>query len=865
MAAGPNYVVIEGDWLNLAHIIADLTTRFVNENTSFTDFLLKDGSRDLTGDWTISTNSITLTAGTLTAEQITSTDDITAVGTITGSTLVSTVAIGTPPLTVTSTTLVDNLNADLLDGEEGAFYAVASTGVTAAAALTDEKLVRGDVDSLAVQTSGIGIDDSDNVTSMGTLGCGAITSTGAIADGAASTFTTGTTIGNLTFADGSITDSGGTINFGDENLTTTGLTTTAELSITDPGQEYKFMKGTDITGDAFFDDTLGLQGMSADTASRFLIANQTLDGGDDLSWDFLWLLSGVAGANQEKAVMGWDADGEGGSGHFRIGTFKTGTGTVRPIDIHTSGNVGQLHLNADGTTTFNIADDNVQAFKISESGFLYFTIDTRNGTEEVSFGDPGVNQDFFFLGSGNFQTANGAFDIDGSGNIVDMGTFLALTPSIVFGSFAGDSNFTIRNSAAGQSTGTASLLFSHNTVPGGKIVSGREGTYIPPSTSQLSNLQFYTCFQGTDILAMKIDSNQNTFIGDGGTTDYTQISATGSISQFGTANLNGTTLQGTATGNVALSEDGTALASLDANPTHNIAIGNNAGNALTDGDQNIFIGLSSGESVTTGVNNMLLGTQVGPDITGSGNTGVGRRTLYTAVSGDNNTAIGTSALNGNGASVFSQQFNTAIGYRAGYKMDQGSSNVFIGREAGWNQTNSVGLLIIDNQQQATAAAEITDALIYGIFAATPAGQSLRINGQVSAMEKSGMSVIGGFMVKLTNKTGGNTVAGQLVRASAGTADAFSTVATNSQETIGIVLDAGIADGSEAWVVVSGIADVLMDGGGSGIGDRLISSTTAGSADVWNVGGAVATHFQEIGHCLETRVGAGLARAVLHFN
>jgi len=39
--------------------------------------LYRDGTNDLTGDWTIATNSITLTAGTLTAEQVTSTGDIT--------------------------------------------------------------------------------------------------------------------------------------------------------------------------------------------------------------------------------------------------------------------------------------------------------------------------------------------------------------------------------------------------------------------------------------------------------------------------------------------------------------------------------------------------------------------------------------------------------------------------------------------------------------------------------------------------------------------------------------------------------------------------------------------------------------------
>ena len=40
----------------------------------------------------------------------------------TNSQLISTVAIGTAPLAVTSTTLVSNLNADLLDGQEGSYY-----------------------------------------------------------------------------------------------------------------------------------------------------------------------------------------------------------------------------------------------------------------------------------------------------------------------------------------------------------------------------------------------------------------------------------------------------------------------------------------------------------------------------------------------------------------------------------------------------------------------------------------------------------------------------------------------------------------------------------------------------------------------
>ncbi len=140
-------------------------------------------------------------------------------------------------------------------------------------------------------------------------------------------------------------------------------------------------------------------------------------------------------------------------------------------------------------------------------------------------------------------------------------------------------------------------------------------------------------------------------------------------------------------------------------------------------------------------------------------------------------------------------------------------------------------------------------------------------GDFRIKDKIKLTALGGYAIKLTNKTGSNTVQGQLVAVYSATAvdDAFATQVASGDNTIGIVLDAGVSDGSEAWVVVSGIADVLIDAGGSARGDRIISSATAGSGDVWNVGGAVATHFLEIGHCIETRGGAGLARCVLHFN
>ena len=48
---------------------------------------------------------------------------------VTGQTI-STVATGTAPFVITSTTTVPNLSADLLDGQDGSYYQPASTAIT---------------------------------------------------------------------------------------------------------------------------------------------------------------------------------------------------------------------------------------------------------------------------------------------------------------------------------------------------------------------------------------------------------------------------------------------------------------------------------------------------------------------------------------------------------------------------------------------------------------------------------------------------------------------------------------------------------------------------------------------------------------
>jgi hypothetical protein len=76
--------------------------------------------------------------------------------------------------------------------------------------------------------------------------------------------------------------------------------------------------------------------------------------------------------------------------------------------------------------------------------------------------------------------------------------------------------------------------------------------------------------------------------------------------------------------------------------------------------------------------------------------------------------------------------------------------------------------------------------------------------------KNKLTALGGLAIKLTNKTGSNTVQGQLVKADTANNDAVILTAISDTECFGVFLEGGIADGSEAWVVVSGICDVAME-------------------------------------------------------
>jgi hypothetical protein len=135
------------------------------------------------------------------------------------------------------------------------------------------------------------------------------------------------------------------------------------------------------------------------------------------------------------------------------------------------------------------------------------------------------------------------------------------------------------------------------------------------------------------------------------------------------------------------------------------------------------------------------------------------------------------------------------------------------------------------------------------------------------------TVDGGLAVKLTNKSGSTSTKGYCVKTSSTTSNAVTLSLVDIPDCIGVFYESDVADGQEAWVVVSGIADVYY-GTSTTMGHvaRTLEGTDAYSNPGYAISQALFTppfavdkHFMEIGHLLETRSGAGLAKTVLHFN
>lgn len=326
----------------------------------------------------------------------------------------------------------------------------------------------------------------------------------------------------------------------------------------------------------------------------------------------------------------------------------------------------------------------------------------------------------------------------------------------------------------------------------------------------------------------------------------------------------------------------------------NVFIGFNTGRNTGSGGNNVVIGAGAGytggalsyASVvgiggnalagSNAINTVALGYNAGQGLVGDGSVVIGYQSFDgTQAGAARNTGVGYQT----GTAVTTGTDNVFCGYQAGDLITTGSKNTFIGEGADGSANSRTGAIALG--YAANVAADYV-----GVFGA--ANGSGNAAGELNAIgvgtasptlfwqtdEMSGMTTdLGGYAIKLINKTGANSVKGTLVSADTTADDACKLTPLDGLDTIGVMWSDGVADGSSVWVVVSGIAQVKFGAAATRgqFARQSITTDTGAAAGIATAEAAPTTpfatdnHFREVGHVIQSIGAAGLARCVVHFN
>lgn len=161
-----------------------------------------------------------------------------------------------------------------------------------------------------------------------------------------------------------------------------------------------------------------------------------------------------------------------------------------------------------------------------------------------------------------------------------------------------------------------------------------------------------------------------------------------------------------AVGNAALTAATTA--------TNCVAIGAFALNLLTTGGNNNTVGSSSGLAITTGSRNDFHGTSSGAGTTtGTDNVYMGYNSGLNNVTGGGNVMIGSQAGASNTSSA-----NTFVGFQAGFANTSGTGNVYMGTTAAPLSTTSSSNVVIGDSAALGMSTTSSNNVIIGFEAAS---------------------------------------------------------------------------------------------------------------------------------------------------
>ena len=269
----------------------------------------------------------------------------------------------------------------------------------------------------------------DGSTVINTVAAGA-TVTGTLTSTSTGSFATGTTVGNLTLANGSITDSSGAISFENENLTTTGSVNGAAGNFTGAvGVDGNFDVATNkltvnaTTGNTLIAGTLDVTGSvtaSGDlTVTGNLQVNGTTTTVNSTTVDIADLNITVAsGASTSAAANGAGLTVDGASATM-LYVNSTDSWDFNKAVICTSGFTGDLT----GTATAAEYSDVAERFA-SDSMYEPGTVVALGGAAEITAVAEEASDEVFGVVSGTHQAA---FKMNGGAGSDETHPYIAMT------------------------------------------------------------------------------------------------------------------------------------------------------------------------------------------------------------------------------------------------------------------------------------------------------------------------------------------------------------------------------------------------------------------------------------------------------
>ena len=297
----------------------------------------------------------------------------------------------------------------------------------------------------------------ENLSTTGTLASGNLNVTGTGTFSSTVSAATGSTIGSLNLADGSITDSGGSISFGDENLSTTGTLASGNLNVTGTGtfsSTVSAATGSTIGSLNLADGSITDSGGSISFGDENLSTTGTLASGN----------LNVTGTGTFSSTVSAATGSTIGSLNLADGSITDSGGAISFGDenLSTTGTLASGNLNVTGTGTFSSTVSAATGSTIGSLNLADGSITDSGGS--ISFGDENLSTTGT-LASGNL-------------NVTGTGTFSS-TVSAATGSTIGSLNLadgSITDSGGSISFGNENLSTTGTLASGNLNVTGT-GTF----------------------------------------------------------------------------------------------------------------------------------------------------------------------------------------------------------------------------------------------------------------------------------------------------------------------------------------------------------------------------------------------------